>query len=281
MLLHKFAHVETGEFNTEHVCHLFRDLGLADTRGPGKEEGADGFLGSAQSRARSLDGGNKGMDGAVLAKDYVFEFRFQVSQVLRIGCRDTRGGDFGDVRHDVLDLLYADHGFALASGKQLFRGARLVDYVDGLVRHEFIVDIFCGKLGRSLDGGIRIPDGMELLVIRTQALQYINRFPYRGLKELYLLEPPGKGTVLLKIVFVFLIGAGADAAQPAGIQDRLQDVRRIHRTAACGPRSDDRVNLVDEEDDAGDFFKLPDGGLQARLEIAPVFCAGKERPHVE
>ncbi len=122
------------------------------------------------------------MDGAVLAKDRVLEFRLEVSQILRVRSGHTHGRYFGDVHHNVLDLLYADHGFAFASGKQLFRGTRLVDHVNGLVRHEFIVDVFCGKLGGSLDGRIRVPDSMEILVIRTQALQYINRFCYGGLK---------------------------------------------------------------------------------------------------
>ena len=64
-------------------------------------------------------------------------------------------------------------------------------------------------------------------------------------------------------------------------EHRLEQVARVHRALGCAC-ADDRVKLVDEEDDfaVGGSDLLQDG-LQTFLELAAVFCARDQRAHVE
>ena len=73
----------------------------------------------------------------------------------------------------------------------------------------------------------------------------------------------------------------ADGVQLAAREHRLEQVGGVH--GALGrPGADDRVQLVDEEDDlAVGVLDLLEHGLQALLELAAVLGARDERPQVE
>jgi hypothetical protein len=69
MRLHVLAHVEAQELDAEDGGELLGQLGLADARRPGEEEGADGVILMAEPRTRELDGVDDLGDGLVLAVD--------------------------------------------------------------------------------------------------------------------------------------------------------------------------------------------------------------------
>ena len=54
--------------------------------------------------------------------------------------------------------------------------------------------------------------------------------------------------ILLEDLPELAVRRRADALHRARRQRRLQQVRRVERAAGCGARTDDRVNLVDEQD---------------------------------
>src|SRR6185503_2094 len=87
--------------------------------------------------------------------------------------------------------------------------------------------------------------------------------------------------VLLDVLAVLVEGRGADAAQLAACQHRLQYVGRVHGALGrAGP--DDRVQLVDEENDlALGLLDVLEDGLQPLLELAAVLRAREERADVE
>ena len=62
------------------------------------------------------------------------------------------------------------------------------------------------------------------------------------------LEAALEGGILLDVFAVLVQGGGADAAQLAAGQGRLQQVGRIH-AAQNGPGAHQQVQLVDEQDD--------------------------------
>ena len=73
----------------------------------------------------------------------------------------------------------------------------------------------------------------------------------------------------------------ADGAQLAAGEHRLEQVRGVDR-ALGGAGADDRVQLVDEEDDlALGLGDLLEDGLQPVLELAAVLRAGDHRADVE
>src|SRR5262249_39108062 len=97
-----------------------------------------------------------------------------------------------------------------------------------------------------------------------------------GLDDIDLLEAARERVVLLEDAPVFLVGRGADAADLTVGEYGLDEVRGVHDAARGRARSDDRVNLVDEEDRAGLLLQLGDDALQTLLEITAVLGAGNQ-----
>ncbi len=80
---------------------------------------------------------------------------------------------------------------------------------------------------------------------------------------------------------VLIEGGGADAVQLAAREGGLEQVGRVHGAVAF-PRANQGVHFVDEEDDlALGGRDLVQHGLEAFLELAPVFGAGDQGAHVE
>ena len=68
---------------------------------------------------------------------------------------------------------------------------------------------------------------------------------------------------------VFIERGSADDLDLAARQGRLQDGSRIHRTFSC-TRTDNGVELVDEQDDIVCLLDFLDALLQALLEFAAI-----------
>jgi hypothetical protein len=95
------------------------------------------------------------------------------------------------------------------------------------------------------------------------------------------LEAPLERRILLDLLSVLVEGRRADGAQLAAGEHRLQQVGGVDR-ALGGTGADDRVQLVDEEDDlALGVLDLGEHGLEPLLELAAVLRAGEERADVE
>ena len=94
------------------------------------------------------------------------------------------------------------------------------------------------------------------------------------------LEAALEGRVALDVLAVLVERRRADALQLAARQRRLEDVRGVDR-ALGGAGTDERVELVDEEDRVVRVPELLDDLLEALLELAAVLRAGDERPDVE
>ena len=99
---------------------------------------------------------------------------------------------------------------------------------------------------------------MVQFVSFLQAAQNRDRVFHRGLGDQDWLKAPFKRGVLLDIFAIFVERGGADCAQLAASQRRLQHVRRVHR-AFGRARAHQRVQFVDEQDDLpvglGDFLE--------------------------
>ena len=95
------------------------------------------------------------------------------------------------------------------------------------------------------------------------------------------LEAPLERRVLLDVLAVLVERRRADRAQLAARQHRLQQVGGVDR-ALGGAGADDRVQLVEEEDDlALGRLDLLEHRLQPLLELAAVLRAGEQRADVE
>src|SRR6185437_9967501 len=96
-----------------------------------------------------------------------------------------------------------------------------------------------------------------------------------------LLEAPRQRAILLEHAAKFLERGGADAAQLARRQRRLDQVGRVHGAARRRTGTDDGVDLIDEQDGLRIFLQLRDHGFQPLLEIAAVLGARDQRAQIK
>ena len=187
---------------------------------------------------------------------------------------------------------YAVSGLAVAVAGALVRGpgvlgvqlaarARLVDHVDRLVGQAPVVDVHRGQFGRAAQRRRAVAHAVELLVAVAQAAQDQHGVRHRRLGDHDLLEAARQCVVLLEVAAVLLEGGGADAAQVAAAEHRLENVGGIHRPARGGPGADYGVNLVDEQDGIAPFAQRADHPLEALLEVAAELGAGEQGAEIE
>ena len=158
---------------------------------------------------------------------------------------------------------------------------RLVDQVDRLVRQKAVGDVAVRQRRRGDDRRVGDAHAVMLLVLVLQAAQDRDRVLDRRLADEDRLEAPRERGVLLDVLLVFVERGRADAMQLAARQRRLEQVRGIHRAVGLAG-ADQRVHLVDEQDDAAVRRRhLLQHGLEPLLELAAIFRAGDQRAHVE
>src|SRR6478736_5400330 len=158
--------------------------------------------------------------------------------------------------------------------------ARLVDEVDGLVGQEAVVDVAVGHVGGRDERTVGDRHAVVGLVAVTQTLEDLDRVRQRRLLHLDRLEAPLEGRVLLDVLAVLVERRRTDRLQLTTGEHRLENRRRVDG-ALGGTRTDERVDLVDEDDDVAAGADLLEDLLQPLLEVTAVAAAGHERAEVE
>ncbi len=121
---------------------------------------------------------------------------------------------------------------------------------------------------------------MVRLVAVPQTLEDLDGVLHRRLAHLHRLEAALQRGVLLDVLAVLVERGGADRLQLAAGQLGLQDACRVDR-ALGGTRPDQRVQLVDEQDDVAAGVDLLEHLLQAFLEVTAVAGARDQRAQVQ
>ena len=160
-------------------------------------------------------------------------------------------------------------------------GGGLVDEVDGLVGQEPAGEVAVGEHGGGDERGVLDADAVVHLVALLEAAEDGDGVLDRRLVDEDLLEAALEGGVLLDVLAVLVERGGADHAQLAAGEQRLEHVAGVHR-ALGRAGADDGVHLVDEGDDlALGVGDLLEDGLEPLLELAAVLGAGDHRAEVE
>ena len=118
------------------------------------------------------------------------------------------------------------------------------------------------------------------LVAVAQALEDLDGVRQRRLTHLDRLEAALERGVLLQVLAVLVERGGTDGLQLATGQHRLEDAGRVDR-ALGGTRTDQGVDLVDEQDDVAAGADLLEHLLEALLEVTAVAGTGDQRTQVE
>ena len=157
----------------------------------------------------------------------------------------------------------------------------LVDQVDRLVGEEAVGDVAVAEHRGGDQRGVGDADAVVRLVALLEPAQDRDRVLDGRLADVDRLEAALERGVLLDVLLVLVERGGADRAQLAAGEHRLQQVGGVDG-ALGGAGADDRVQLVHEQDDlAVGLLDLLEDGLQALLELAAVLRAGDQRADVE
>ena len=197
---------------------------------------------------------------------------------------DARGA-FVVLRGDCCFLLHAELLEARADLLQLLRlgdllhadlRGRFIHEVDGLVWQEAVGDVAVREAHGRLDGRILDMGAVEGLVLAAQPHEDL-----LGVLDARLLDEDGleaarERGILLEVLLVLVERRRADDLDLAARQGGFQDIGRIE-CALRRARADERVHLVDEQDDRAVLAHLVDEPLEALLELAAVLRAGDER----
>ena len=156
-----------------------------------------------------------------------------------------------------------------------------VHQIHRLVGQETAGDVTMGKGGGGDQGGILNADAVVDFVAFLEAAEDGDGFLDAGFVDVNGLEPAFEGGVFFDVLAVFIQRGGADAAQFAAGQGRLEHVGGVGG-AFRRARADDGVEFVNEKKDAalagGDFLEE---GLEAVLKFAAEFCAGDHGAQVQ
>jgi hypothetical protein len=160
-------------------------------------------------------------------------------------------------------------------------GARRVQQAHRLVGQLARGNVAVRELDRGLDGLVEQLHAVVLLQHAGHAAQHQDRLHLVGLGHLHDLEAAGERRVFLDVLLVLGPGGGADGAQVAARQRRLEQVGRI-AGAGRAARAHERVDLVDEKNDRRRrALHLVDHLAQALLELALHARAGLQEADVQ
>ena len=115
------------------------------------------------------------------------------------------------------------------------------------------------------------------LVLLLDATQNRNRVLDRRLVDHDRLETTRERGVLFDVLAILVESRRADGVQLAACQRRFEHVARV-QAAVTGARPDNRMQLVDEQDDVSvALLDFAQHCLQAVLEFTAVLCARDHR----
>ncbi|ABA48270.1 63 kDa protein [Burkholderia pseudomallei 1710b] len=187
-----------------------------------------------------------------------------------------------DFRVDPLDAFFRvvdRRGRRAVRERDLRAGG--VEHADRLVRQLAAADIAMRQPHRLGDRVVENAHVEVPLHQRRHPAQHRGGERLARLLDLHHLEAPRERRVLFEILLVLAPRRRRDRAQLAARERRLQQVRRIV-LARLPARADDRVRLVDEENDRmRALFHLVDHALQAILELALHARARLQEAHVQ
>ena len=158
---------------------------------------------------------------------------------------------------------------------------RLVDEVDRLVGQEAVGDVAVGENRSGDERRVADAHAVVRLVALLQAPQDGDGVGDRRLADEDRLEAALESGILLDLLAVLVQGRRADSAELPAREHRLEEIPGGD-SALGRARPDDRVQLVDEQDDLPlGRLDLVQHCLEPLLELAAVLRAREQRADVE
>ena len=144
-----------------------------------------------------------------------------------------------------------------------------------------IVNVFHRQFYRRTHRFGGITHIMVRFVLRLQAVDNLDRLFHRRFGNIDLLETAGQRTIFFKDVAELLVSGGANHPDLAAGKQRFDQVSRIDLAARRRSRTDDGVDLINEQDAVGILLQLFQQRFKAFFKIATVFRPGQQRTNIK
>ncbi len=183
-----------------------------------------------------------------------------------------------ELRGAALQLVdFCGHGIDLDAQ----RCRSFVDQVDGFVGQEAVRNIAMRQRGRGHNGGILDADAVMHFVALFQSAKDRNRVFDVGFAHEDDLEAALERSIFFDVLAIFVERGGADGAQLAAGQRRLQHVGGVNR-AFGRARAHQGVQLVDEQDGlALRVFNVLEDSFETIFKFAAKLRARQHRAQIE
>ena len=208
------------------------------------------------------------------------QFFFLVAQ-LRSLLVILRGNGGGALFGHLAQLFFQRaHFFGQHHVANAHARARFVNHVNGLVRQETILNVALGQRHRRLQRFIGEVHVMVRLVAVTQAFHNANGL-FRGrFGNRKRLEATRQGAIFLEVLAELFKRGGANNLDFATAQRRLQNSSGVNG-AFSGTGANQRMDLVDEQDNLAVVLHFLDAFLQALFEFTAKLAARHQRGHIQ
>ncbi len=156
----------------------------------------------------------------------------------------------------------------------------LVNKVDRFVRQESVGNVAVREFRRRH----QCPIGDHHIVVCLQSFfdssEDLQRFIDAWLIHFYRLETSLQRSIFFEVLSVLFERSRTDGMQLSTCQCRLQNVRSIHASLTRS-RTDNGVDLIDEENDIGCFFDFINNCFKSVFEFPAVLCTRDQAAHVK
>ncbi len=271
-----FGHVDADHFLVvakQVLGNRLCELRLADAGRPEEKQHAVRTIESILERALVQNHpASHGFHRIGLADHALAQLLRDVAEPIRHVADDHVFRDTGRLRDHRDNIRCAYVGTAI----DLSAHRRRVEPADGLVGQPQMAQVARRQVQRRLDGVVVDPHAVVPLEAWADVAEDPPRLVDRRLGDLHRSEPTRERLVFLDELLVLTERGGADDANLAARQDTLEDIGRVSRRAERRSGADQRVRLVDEQNQVRPLLQLAEHVLNAVLEHAAQHRPGNE-----
>ena len=163
---------------------------------------------------------------------------------------------------------------------KMYARANFVKNIYGLIWEETVCYISVCQFHTCFQCFVAIDNLMEFLIGALNIMKYLQSFLRRCRIDDYLLESSFQSTVFLNTLAIFVQCCCTDALYYSTSQGRFQDVGSVHGTF-CASGTNERMNLIDEEDDFWVRLQFVHNSLDTLFERTTIFGASDKTCEIQ
>src|SRR5690606_35314421 len=163
---------------------------------------------------------------------------------------------------------------------KVYSRSHFIHHVDGFIGKQAVGDVPVAEFYACLDGFLIVDHIVVIFVLRLNVVEDLNRLIHAWRINHDFLEPAVERFIFLNVHSVLIESRGTNALQFASCECWFEDVASIERSA-CSTRSNDSMQLIDEEDYIPVLLEFVHYRLHPFFELTTILCTCYEGSKVK